>query len=54
MFLTHIEFEFDGPRGYLELYLGYELSWGDSLLDVVNNFIQMVFQHAVLRNKNYY
>ena len=29
-------------------YLGYELSWEDSLFDVVDNFIQIVFQHAVL------
>ena len=29
-------------------YLGYQLSWEDSLLDVVDNFIQMVFEHAVI------
>ena len=28
-------------------YLGYELSWEDSLLDGVDNFIHMVPQHAV-------
>ena len=28
-------------------YLGYELSWEDSLLDGVDNFIDMVFQHTV-------
>ena len=28
-------------------YIGYEVSWEDSLLDVVDNFIQVVPQHAV-------
>ena len=28
-------------------YLGYELSWEDRCLDIVDNFIQMVFQHAI-------
>ena len=28
-------------------YLGYELSWEDSLLDVVDSYIHMVSQHAV-------
>ena len=28
-------------------YLGFELSWEDSLLDVVDNFIHMVFHHEV-------
>ena len=28
-------------------YLGYELSWEDSLLDVVDNFIHRVFQRTV-------
>jgi len=27
--------------------IGYEVSWEDSLLDVVDNFIHMVPQHAV-------
>ena len=29
-------------------YIGYEVSWEDSLLDGVDNFIHMVPQHAVL------
>ena len=29
-------------------YLGYELSWEDSLLDVVDNFIHRVFQRTVI------
>ena len=28
-------------------YLGYELSWEDSVLDVVDNFIHRVFQRTV-------
>ena len=28
-------------------YIGYEVSWEDSLLDVINSFIHMVTQHAV-------
>ena len=28
-------------------HIGYEVSWEDSLLDVVNNFIDMVFQRTV-------
>ena len=28
-------------------YIGYEVSWEDSLLDVVDNLIHMVPQHAV-------
>ena len=31
-------------------YLGYELSWEDSVLDVVDNFIHRVFQRTVLRH----
>ena len=29
-------------------YIGYELSWQDSLLDVVDNLIHRVFQRTVL------
>ena len=29
-------------------YLGYELSWEDSVLDVVDNFIHRVFQRTVV------
>ena len=32
-------------------YLGYELSWEDSVLDVVDNFIHRVFQRTVLYNQ---
>ena len=32
-------------------YLGYELSWEDSLLDGVDNFIHMVLQHTVCWSK---
>ena len=28
-------------------HIGYEVSWEDSLLDVVDNFIHMVFQRTV-------
>ena len=29
-------------------YIGYEVSWEDSLLDGVDNFIHIAPQHAVL------
>ena len=32
-------------------YLGYELSWEDILLDVVDNSIYMDFGHAVAYNR---
>ena len=37
-------------------YLGYKLSWKDSVLDVVDNFIHRVFQRTVItfRNQSYH
>ena len=35
-------------------YLGYELSWEDSVLDVVDNFIHRVFQRTVENFVNSY
>ena len=29
-------------------HIGYEVSWEDSLLDVVDNFIHRVFQRTVM------
>ena len=29
-------------------HIGYEVSWEDSLLDVVDNFIHRVFQRTVI------
>ena len=29
-------------------HIGYEVSWEDSLLDVVDNFIHRVFQQTVM------
>ena len=29
-------------------HIGYEVSWEDSLLDVVDNFIHMVFKRTVM------
>ena len=34
-------------------YLGYELSWEDSVLDVVDNFIHRVFQRTVLTSMHF-
>ena len=34
-------------------YLGYELSWEDSVLDVVDNFIHRVFQRTVVSNASW-
>ena len=34
-------------------YLGYELSWEDSVLDVVDNFIHRIFQRAVSREERF-
>ena len=33
-------------------HIGYEVSWEDSLLDVVDNFIHRVFQRTVHYNKH--
>ena len=33
-------------------HIGYEVSWEDSLLDVVDNFIHRVFQRTVLSDHN--
>ena len=33
-------------------HIGYEVSWEDSLLDVVDNFIHWVFQRTVMNLLN--
>ena len=33
-------------------HIGYEVSWEDSLLDVVDNFIHRVFQRTVSRHQH--
>ena len=34
-------------------HIGYEVSWEDSLLDVVDNFIHRVFQRTVEQSFGY-